>query len=190
MCIPEFNIFSLYTGELDFGQTIWHKTQVLILGNASGNTLGTLWELYENTLETREKKLNVSLSPLSKRKKLDPFMSACWAFPLDAWNFYFQNCSSPFSTWTNTPVINWAYIIILIHINYFMGVFITSSFFFVKEAYSLTHQQFFGKLSSPPQLQNKNNCIPKESTFFNLYTWQLNLGQSIWDKIEVLLRTP
>ncbi len=28
-------------------------------------------------------------------------MSACWAFPLAAWNFYFQNCLSPFLAWAN-----------------------------------------------------------------------------------------
>jgi hypothetical protein len=28
-------------------------------------------------------------------------LSACWAFPLAAWNFYSQNCSSPFLPWTD-----------------------------------------------------------------------------------------
>jgi hypothetical protein len=37
-------------------------------------------------------------------------LSACWAFPLTAWNFYFQNCSSPFLAWANTSIINWGYL--------------------------------------------------------------------------------
>jgi hypothetical protein len=39
-------------------------------------------------------------------------LSACWAFPLAAWNFYFQNCLSPFLAWANTPIINWGYLFI------------------------------------------------------------------------------
>jgi hypothetical protein len=39
-------------------------------------------------------------------------LSACWALPLAALNFYFQNCSSPFLTWANTPIINWGHLYI------------------------------------------------------------------------------
>jgi hypothetical protein len=31
-------------------------------------------------------------------------MSACWAVPLAAWNFYFQNWASPFLGWANGRV--------------------------------------------------------------------------------------
>jgi hypothetical protein len=30
-------------------------------------------------------------------------LSACQALPLATWDFYFQNCSSPFLAWANTP---------------------------------------------------------------------------------------
>jgi hypothetical protein len=39
--------------------------------------------------------------PLPRKKKPGPIMSACWAFPLAAWNSYFQNCSSPSLAWAN-----------------------------------------------------------------------------------------
>jgi len=40
------------------------------------------------------KKHKKSLSPVPSKKEIQKtgsFMSACWAFPLAAWNFYFQN---------------------------------------------------------------------------------------------------
>jgi hypothetical protein len=40
-------------------------------------------------------------TPPPRKKKPGPIMSACWAIPLAAWNFYFQNCSSPFLAYTN-----------------------------------------------------------------------------------------
>jgi len=54
MCIPGCHLFSFYTGELNFGQTIGDITPGAIgniLGNASGNTLGT-WEPVENMMKT------------------------------------------------------------------------------------------------------------------------------------------
>jgi hypothetical protein len=36
-------------------------------------------------------------------------LSVCWAFPLVAWNFYCQNLLVPFSTLSNTPIINRGY---------------------------------------------------------------------------------
>ncbi len=60
------------------------------------NYMDTLWELDENTLGTKPKKNKISLSAhtLKKNKKLD-----CPA--LAAWNFFFQNCLSPFSASAN-----------------------------------------------------------------------------------------
>jgi hypothetical protein len=40
-------------------------------------------------------------------------LSAGWAFPLAAWNFYSQNFLAPFSTLTNTPIINWGYLLFI-----------------------------------------------------------------------------
>jgi len=64
--------YSWYTGELNFGQTIWDKTQVL-LGTSWGTHLGTLWELDGNMTVTHweqaEKTKNPSLPlPLQKEK--------------------------------------------------------------------------------------------------------------------------
>jgi hypothetical protein len=45
-----------------------------------------------------------------KKKKLRHFLSACWAF--SHWLHeisVFQNCSSPFFAWANTPIMNWGY---------------------------------------------------------------------------------
>jgi hypothetical protein len=51
--------------------------------------LGTHWDQGRKTKKTPP-------APLQKRKN-----SACWAFPLAAWNFYFQNGLSPFLAWAN-----------------------------------------------------------------------------------------
>jgi hypothetical protein len=37
--------------------------------------------------------------PLAWGNKKSRHFSACWAFPMAAWNFYFQNCWSPFLAW-------------------------------------------------------------------------------------------
>jgi len=57
------------------------------LGNL-GTLKGTCWEHVGNKGKRKKKKKN-SLHPTLK-------MSACWAFPLTAWNFYFWNSWSPF----------------------------------------------------------------------------------------------
>ncbi len=41
-------------------------------------------------------KLKMKSFAPSKKKKTGLLMSACWAFPLGAWKFSFQNCLSPF----------------------------------------------------------------------------------------------
>ncbi len=101
---PRYNrgayIFSLYTWELSFGQTIWDKTQVL-LGISCGMHLKTLWklgnplriwELIENMMGThwekgKKQKKNPCFQPSWKEKKLDcicrtappsPFPTPTW----------------------------------------------------------------------------------------------------------------
>jgi hypothetical protein len=71
MCTLGFHLFSLYTWELNFGQTIWDKTQEL-LGTSWGMHLGTFWEQGKNTKESL-----FFPSPPLKRKKIGLFMSAC-----------------------------------------------------------------------------------------------------------------
>jgi hypothetical protein len=55
---------------VNFGETIWDKTQVLLV-ISWGMYLGTLWEHDGNTLRTREKNNQKSLSPHPLNKKLD-----------------------------------------------------------------------------------------------------------------------
>jgi len=67
--------------------------------------MGTHLELEENMLRTKEKWKKNLPSPLPPLKKKDQgIVSACWAFLLPAWNFCFQNYSSPFLAWVNTPI--------------------------------------------------------------------------------------
>jgi len=73
------------------------------IGNL-GKILGTHWELERNMLGTKEKFKKISPTPKLKRKKKNQgTLSACQALPLATWDFYFQNCSSPFLAWANTP---------------------------------------------------------------------------------------
>jgi hypothetical protein len=44
-----FHLCSLYTWELNFGQTIWDKTKVLPFGTSWGIYLGTVWEQEKKT---------------------------------------------------------------------------------------------------------------------------------------------
>jgi hypothetical protein len=61
------DLFSLYTWESNFRQTIWDKIEVLL-----GMSWGTIWEHVENTLGTRENNNNYSPTLTPKRKKLGP----------------------------------------------------------------------------------------------------------------------
>ncbi len=65
MCTLGFHIFSSYTGELRFEQTMWDRTQVL-LGTSWGTHLGT-WEHIGN----KWKKQKNLYTPLQKEKTLD-----------------------------------------------------------------------------------------------------------------------
>ncbi len=76
-----------------------------------------------------------------------------------------------------------------------------SQLFFPKVPYWLTHQsRVFGTLGMfspiealfwtppPTQFLIRNKCSP-DSYLFSLYTWELNFGQTVWDKTQVLLGT-
>jgi hypothetical protein len=73
-CIPQTiaHLLSLYTWELNFGQTIWDKTNML-LGKSWGIYLKTFWEHDKNTLKTKKKtKFPFPFPfPLLYRKELD-----------------------------------------------------------------------------------------------------------------------
>jgi hypothetical protein len=57
----------LYTLELNFGQTVWDKTEVLF--GTLGEQLGNLDNPMGNTLRTREKTIQL---PQKKKKNLTP----------------------------------------------------------------------------------------------------------------------
>ncbi len=95
MCSPRFHLFSLST----WGWTSRkpYRIKHRCFCEHLEEHFGSPWEHDGNTLGTRRKnQKSVSPCPL-KKKKTGLFMSACWAFPLAAWNFSLQNCSSPFS---------------------------------------------------------------------------------------------
>jgi len=75
-CAPlQFYLFSLYTWELNFGQTIWdHKTQVP-LGTSSGMHLGTVWELNGNMLGTHWVWGKMKKKTISSQNCLSLFLS-------------------------------------------------------------------------------------------------------------------
>jgi hypothetical protein len=75
-CAPlQFYLFSLYTWELNFGQTIWdHKTQVP-LGTCSGMHLGTVWELNGNMLGTHWVWGKMTKKTISSQNCLSLFLS-------------------------------------------------------------------------------------------------------------------
>jgi hypothetical protein len=93
---------------------LWAKHMGLKQG-AIGNTHG---EHIGNLLEQSKKNKNIfappppPTQPNSKEKKQDT-LSVCRAFPLAAWNFYSQNLLVPFSTLTNTPIINRGYLLFI-----------------------------------------------------------------------------
>ncbi len=88
-CTLRFHLFSLCTGKLNFGQTIWDKTQVL---------LGTSWELHLGThWEQRNKTQNPWPCPLKKKKNWIIHEWCILSPPLVCMKFFsFQNCWSPF----------------------------------------------------------------------------------------------
>jgi hypothetical protein len=61
------------------------------------------------------KKQKFPVSPSLQKEKTWLSMRACWAFPFVAWKFSFQNCWSPFFAWSNTPIMNWGYLLAAFH---------------------------------------------------------------------------
>ncbi len=69
---------------------------------------------------------------------------------------------------------------LLIHINWFMGMFIIL-FLFLIEPYSLAHQQFFWNIEHSPMEAPLSTPSCKIET--NLFViWEFNFRQTIWDK--------
>ncbi len=100
-CKIETNVLPSPFQFIDMGVELWAANHMGWNSGAIGNILGNTsrtWELFwehnGNTLGTMGKK---SLSPWPlKKEKTGPFMSACWAFPLAAWNY---GCKFSGSAW-------------------------------------------------------------------------------------------
>jgi hypothetical protein len=60
---PRFHLSTLCTWELNFGQTIWDKTQAL-LGASWEMHVGTFWEHFENLMGTRKNKIKMKIPVL------------------------------------------------------------------------------------------------------------------------------
>jgi hypothetical protein len=78
--LPITHLFNLYTWELNFGQTIWDKSEVLF-----GEQLGNLWNYFKtswghtrNIMKTIQKLKNTSSTP-SQMKKIGSLMNWWWA---------------------------------------------------------------------------------------------------------------
>ncbi len=82
------------------------------MGNVLGNNLrtwGTLWEHIRNMMGTREKSTKKKTSPTppkSQKEKIWTPHESMLSLSLAAWNFYFQNCLSPFLSWANGMATN------------------------------------------------------------------------------------
>jgi hypothetical protein len=68
MCTPGFHLCRLYPGELNFGQTIWDKNQVL---------LGTSWGIWEHLGNKGEKKQKILVPPTPLKKKKNWIVHEC-----------------------------------------------------------------------------------------------------------------
>ncbi len=99
------HLFSLFTWELSFGQTIGDKIEVLLgtfqgenLGESFGNLMGTHMEQKGKIAK------NSSSLYLSKRKKTGPLMSPCWAFHWLHGTFIFETvCHHFWNGMTTSP---------------------------------------------------------------------------------------
>ncbi len=149
----------------------------------------TWWELYGNTLGTREENKKKSLFPLSKRKKLDRSWvhaePSHWLHEISLSKIVHHH----FPSGLIPPIINnWGYLLSFILIS----SWVRSQLFYLfslKGPYWLAHHQIFwniGQFHIEAPLYTAGCKI--KTNMLNLDTWELNFGQTIWDKTEVLLR--
>jgi len=99
--LPMAHLFSLYTRELNFVQTIWcyrerFRGQLWKYGNL-GNFMGTHKEHDGN----KGKKKNISPPLPFQKEKNWTCHESMLSLSLAAWNFYFENSLSPYLAWAN-----------------------------------------------------------------------------------------
>ncbi len=158
----------------------------MLLGTPLGNTLRTWWEPIGNLIgtcwEQRKNEKNLQ-PPLSKnlKEKNQLSLSACWTFPLAAWNIYSQN----FLAWANTPIRNWGYLFI----SYVIHISTMTHFSIVKSDYTWNWPTKY--LPVPPtKAPGRKKCLnrtPKPrywpSTHQRTTHWKL-ITTPLWFKIE------
>ncbi len=93
------------------------------LGKHIENLMGTHCVLEGNMLGTKE-----------KWKKIKALWGHAEPSHWLPWNFYFQNCLSPFLAWVNTSIINWGYL--FIHISYLLDEMPPKYFYFFSPSMS------------------------------------------------------
>jgi hypothetical protein len=106
-CLP---LWPTYIGEngRTLGKT--HGIKVRCYWEHTGNLMGTHWELEGDTFGNEGIPKKILLSPKTWKKKF----KALWVHAEPSHWLHgismFQNCSSPFLAWANTPIINWGYL--------------------------------------------------------------------------------
>jgi hypothetical protein len=70
-----------------------------------GNLKGTCWEQRKN-----EKKKPLAPETQTLKEKKTRHFECMLNLPIVWMKYIFQNCSSPFLGWANTPIINWGYL--------------------------------------------------------------------------------
>jgi hypothetical protein len=139
-------------------------------GEHFGNLMGTPWEIVGNTLGTNKKTKNPPPLP-------NPH------FSLVSWTFYFQNDSSPFSTWTSTIINCWGYLFCFILISW---VCLTIPTFLFCKANLIGPLQKKLKLWRLPKIEvsmERWNASPfGPPSFFSFFSFfKFYFGQNIWD---------
>ncbi len=101
--LPMGHLFTLYTRELTFGQSMWNQNEVLhaTFWGTTWEQWGTSWEHIENMMETREKRKIFLLLILSRKEKNWTCHESMLSLSLAAWNFCFENSLSPYLAWAN-----------------------------------------------------------------------------------------
>jgi hypothetical protein len=95
-------------------------------------------------------------------------LSACWAFPLATWNFYFQNCLSPFWAWANGRGI-----IVMVILSSLWGGPAHGCFLFPRRSHDWPITNIFGTYGALPQHRSLNMLAsPKiEACFCLSISW-------------------
>ncbi len=137
-----------------------------------GSILGIWWEHLEKLMGTHWEQTR-------KQKILPPLPTP--HFSLASWTFYFQNDSSPFSTWTSIIINSWGYLFCFILISWVCLTIPT--FLFCNEPIWLAHHKKKLKLWRLPKIKvsmERWNASPFDPpsffSFFLILLWAKHMG--------------